>query len=122
MRYLAWLGVILVACGGPFGAPSPTPPPSPLSLVELKYRVFERIGRPWYCDPDFYPIPRADEGDLARQRVPEMQRDADTYAAILRHNGLGAAPSLTDDQLLAVYRDWKDLQRIPLEPAGPSGV
>lgn len=112
--------VALAACGGPAASPSPTP--SPLPVAELKYRVFDQIGRPWYCDPDLYPVARADEKELARQRLPEMQKDADTYAAILRHNALGAGANLTDDQLLAVYHDWKDLQRLPLDPTGPPGV
>jgi hypothetical protein len=108
---------------------SPTPVPSPLPAVELKYRVFDEVGRPWYCDSDFYPLARADERELARQRLPEMQKDADLFAAILRHNGVssavpaGAAWSPRDDQqLLAVYHDWKDLQRLSLDEAGFQGL
>lgn len=108
--------VILAACGSAAAPPSPTVAPSPLPVVELKYRVFEQVGRPWYCDPDYYPIARANEADLARQRLPEMQQDTATYAAILAHNGLAAAVPLTDEQLLAVYHDWKDLQRLELKP------
>src|SRR6266508_7046235 len=100
---LASLALVLSACGAPAVLSSPTPAPSPLPLVELRYRIFDQVGRPWYCDPDFYSIARADEKELARQRLPEMQRDADTYAAILRHNGVGAAARLSDEQLLAVY-------------------
>lgn len=123
MRYVALLVAFLTACGGRAGPPSLTPVPSALPVVELKYRVFDQVGRPWYCDPDFYPISRADEKELARQRLPEMQKDAaDTYAAILGHNALGAGANLTDDQLLAVYHDWKDLQRLPLDPTGPPGI
>lgn len=119
---MAALVLSAAACAAPGAAPSPTPAPAPLPLVELRYRVFDQVGRPWYCDPDFYPVARADETDLARQRLPEMQRDADTYAAILRHAGLTAGAPLTDDQLLAVYHDWKDLQRLALDPTGPLGV
>ncbi len=116
---LATLTLLLSACAAPAVLSSPTPAPSPLPVVELRYRIFDQVGRPWYCDSDFFPIARADEKDLARQRLPEMQRDADTYAAILRHNSLSAGTTLTDDQLLAVYHDWKDLQRLPLDPAAP---
>ncbi|HEX9437532.1 MAG TPA: Hint domain-containing protein [Candidatus Limnocylindria bacterium] len=119
---LATLTLLLSACAAPAVLSSPTPAPSPLPVVELRYRIFDQVGRPWYCDSDFFPIARADEKDLARQRLPEMQRDADTYAAILRHNSLSAGTTLTDDQLLAVYHDWKDLQRLPLDPTGPAGV
>jgi hypothetical protein len=114
--------LIAASCGGPTALATPTPTPSPLPLVELRYRVFDQVGRPWYCDPDFYPIARADEKELARQRLPEMQKDADTYAAILAHNSVTVGATLSDDQLLAVYHDWKDLQRLPLDPTGPQGV
>lgn len=120
MRWL-WVVVLIGACGPTAPAP-PAPAPTPLAAVELKYRLFEHVGRPWYCDPDFFPIARADEKDLARQRLPEMRTDAETYAAILRHSGLADGASLTDDQLLAVYHDWKDLQRLALDPTGPAGV
>jgi hypothetical protein len=122
MRYLAMLAVVVAVSCAPGVSASPTPAPSPLPVVELKYRVFEQVGRPWYCDSDFYPIARADEKDLARQRLPEMQRDADVYAAILRHNGLAAGATLTDDQLLAVYHDWKDLRALELKPTGVQGA
>lgn len=115
-RVVALVLSLLTACAGPSAAPTATP--TPLGVVELKYRVFEQIGRPWYCDPDFYPIARADERDLARERLPEMQRDAETYGAILRHTGVAPGVALTDDQLLAVYRDWKQLRALELRPVG----
>ncbi len=122
MRLLIAVALTITACAGEGVLASPTPEPSPLAVVELKYKVFDQVGRPWYCDSDFYPIARADEKTLARQRLPEMQKDADTWAAILSHNALGAGANLTDDQLLTAYHDWKDLQRLPLDPAGPAGI
>ena len=123
MRLLLATALVMAGCGGAGLLATPTPLPSPLSVVDLKFRVFGLVGRPWYCDPDFFPVARADEKDLARQRLPEMQQDAETYDAILRHNALPPAPATwTDGQLLAVYRDWKDLRALPLTPAGPPGV
>lgn len=87
-------------------------------MVELKYRVFDEVGRPWYCDPDYYPVARAEELDLARERLPEMRADAATFEAVLRHNGLASGTTFTDDQLLAVYRDWKQLRALELQPVG----
>lgn len=51
-----------------------------------------------------------------------MQKDADTWSAILGHDALGAGAALTDDQLLVAYRDWKDLRALELLPSGPAGV
>jgi hypothetical protein len=67
----------------------------------------DAAGRISFCDPDFYPIARADEGDLARAKIAEIQRDGETYAAITRR--VGADP-------LAVYRDWKALNALQLQP------
>ncbi len=97
---------LLAACGAGVAA-SPTPAPSPLPMAELKYRVMDAAGRIWFCDPDFYPVARADERDLAKQKVPEIQRDTVTYAAITARVG-------TDE--LAVYRDWKALGALQLQP------
>jgi hypothetical protein len=121
-RLIALAIVLVAACTGPGVLAPPTSPPPPLAVVELKYRVFEQVGRPWYCDSDFFPIARADEKDLARQRLPEMQKDTEVWAAILAHNALGAGVNLTDDQLLTAYHDWKDLRALELQPQGPSGA
>jgi hypothetical protein len=106
VRLLVVVGLLLSACGGNVGA-SPTPIPSPLPQAELKYRVMDAAGRIWFCDPDFYPVARADEGDLAKAKIDDIRRDTEAYAAITKRVG-------TDT--LAVYRDWKALNRLVLEP------
>ena len=106
--------LLLAACGGdPFG--SPTPAPQPLTIPQLKYRVIDDFGKPWFCDPDFYPIARADEADLARQRFPELQKDAETFSAIVARLKL-ANPAYTADEQLAIYREWKTLNALQLRP------
>ena len=57
----------LVGCGvleptAP-GEPSPTAPPlgSGLSATEIKYALIAALGEPFFCDPDYYPVARADE-------------------------------------------------------------
>lgn len=97
--------ILLASCGG-IATASPTPPP-PLPAAELKYRVMDAAGRIWFCDPDFYPIGRADERDLAHQKIASIQSDAETYAAITARVG-------ADE--LAVYREWKALNALQLQP------
>src|SRR5712691_10005838 len=101
----------------PTPAPSPTPSPAPggLTQARLKYRLVDQFGRLLFCDPDYYPVARADEGALAHERLPEIQKDAPTFSAILAHLGIAAASSYTSDQELAIYRDWKMLNAIHLE-------
>ena len=110
------LALTLAACGGGLASPTPTPSGSPLTVPQLKYRVMDQLGRPWFCDPDFYPVARADEGQQAQQKLPEIQKDAQTFAAIVEHLKLPPAPSYTADQQLAIYREWKTLNALKLEP------
>jgi hypothetical protein len=107
------IALIFAACGA--GVTTRTPSPQPLTVAQLKYRVIDELGRPFFCDPDFYPIARADEADLARQRFPELQRDADTFGAIVARLKL-TGPTYTADQQLAIYREWKTLYALPLQP------
>ena len=108
VRLLAALALLLAACGGNVGA-SPTPVPSPLPAAELKYRVMDAGGHIEFCDPDFYPIARSNEDDLAKAKIADIQKDAETYAAITKRVGTDA---------LAVYRDWKALNALALTTAG----
>jgi hypothetical protein len=104
----------------PTPTPSPTPSPAPggLTQAQLKYRLVDQFGRLLFCDPDYYPVARADEQTLAHERLPEIQRDPPTFSAILTHLGIAPAASYTKDQELAIYRDWKMLNAIHLEQVG----
>ncbi|HET8567678.1 MAG TPA: Hint domain-containing protein [Candidatus Limnocylindria bacterium] len=108
MRVALALALIAAACGGPFAAPTPTPGPA-LGPTALKLRLVAALGRPAFCDPDLYPVARADEAALAARRVPEIQRDAEAYGALVA--AVGPDP-------LAVYREWKALQTVRVEPDG----
>ena len=111
------LALALTACGGSLASPSPTPTPAPqtLTVPQLKYRVMDGLGRPWFCDPDFFPVGRGDEGQRALDKQPEIQKDADAFAAIVEHLRLRAA-QYTPDQQLAIYREWKTLNALELKP------
>jgi hypothetical protein len=135
----------LVACSGSSGTPTPqpvptptptpgitpsptpgpgvTPPPSPIpgakSTAELKYILLNQLGRPDWCDPDFYPLARDEEGKLALQHVAEIKADAEAWAAIASHLGIDPAADLTGANLLSAYRDWKVITKaIELQPNG----
>src|SRR5437867_4767713 len=102
----------------PTATPTPTPSPAPggLTQAQLKYRLVDRFGSLLFCDPDFYPIARVDEQSQADQRFPEIQKDAPTFSAILAHLGIAPAATYTSEQRLAVYREWKMLNALALEP------
>ena len=96
---LAALVVATVACG------SATPAPAvgtPLNATQLKFAVMDSVGKPVYCDPDFYPIARqGGEEANAVSTYPQIKADAETYAAIVAHEHLPSG-DLTDAQKLVV--------------------
>src|SRR5437879_840666 len=99
----------------PTTSPTPSPAPGGLTYAQLKYRLVDRFGRLLFCDPDYYPVARADEQALAHERLPGIQQDVPTFSAILSHLGIAPASTYTADQELAIYRDWKMLNALHLE-------
>jgi hypothetical protein len=104
----------------PGTSPAPSPGGSPAAseaaiyAPDLHYRLVDQVGRPLFCDPDFYPVARADEGQLATEHLAAIRSDAPTYAAILAHLGIDPATALAPDQVLAIYREWKMLRALVL--------
>jgi hypothetical protein len=111
------------ATAGPFPTPVPptlipTLPSGALSPTELKYKILERFPDFFFCDPDFYPIARAEETDLVIQRFPEIQANQEEFRSILNHNGLAGVITFTDEQKLLIYREHKKLNAINFEAVG----
>lgn len=105
----------------PFGSPGPTVGPgASLDAGDLRIVLVERFGPHWYCDPDVYPIarPSFDEGQTAIERFPDMQAEGVVFNAVVRHLGLAGTTDFSDAQKLAIYREWKMLVAIALDPAG----
>jgi hypothetical protein len=96
-------------------SPTPSPAPGGLTQAKLKYRIVDRFGPLAFCDPDYYPVARADEQALAHQRLPDIQKDVPTFEAILVHLTISTTPPYTNDQELAIYREWKMLNALRLE-------
>ncbi|MEW5990008.1 MAG: Hint domain-containing protein [Chloroflexota bacterium] len=121
---LAIVGLVaaVAACAGTAtSSPSHGPTPTlgqPLTAAELKLVLVGRFGQLWYCDPDFYPIQRQDEIEAARERWSEVVADADAFDAITSRLNLGPEGDFTDFQKLDVYRSWKVLNAIALDPIG----
>lgn len=126
MRRLAVLTVLtalVLACGGGAAAPAPSAAPTaPLNDAERKYRVVDEVGRPSFCDPDFFPVARADESELALARFLEIEADAATLSAIAAHERMVVTlqfPTVySREQKLQIYRQWKLLNAIRLGPDG----
>jgi hypothetical protein len=119
---VAIVSALVAGCGasgsasGGSPAASPAPVGSPKPAASLEYALIDRFGPPWYCDPDAYPIGR-DEEQQAIARWPEVQRDEETLNVIRARLGM-ANGAFTNAQKLAVYREWKRLGAVVLDPVG----
>jgi Hint domain-containing protein len=111
------VALVVAGCSATARSPSPTAG-APLTTAELRYRLIDTFGPLWFCDPDFHPIARADEATLAIERFGEIEADRNAFTAILAHLAIASAADVTADQKLAIYRAWKQLNAISLEPAG----
>jgi hypothetical protein len=119
------LAMVVGACS-PGSTPGPTiiPGPSggsPLSQAELRLLVIQQLGPRWYCDPDEYPVAHGSEQDRAIERWPELQAEGELTRAIATRLGINLDQSVTDAEKLAIYRQWKVAQSIPLDPIGNGG-
>ncbi len=116
--------VVSSSGGTQFPLVTPEPPTaiptleSGFSPTELKYRVLDEFPDFFFCDPDFYPVARADEGDLAKQRFSELQANQEEFQSILAHNGLSGITTFTDGQKLLIYQEHKKLNAIYFELTG----
>lgn len=99
----------------PLSATLIPPLPDGSSTTALKYRLLAEFPDFFFCDPDYYPVARADEMDLARERFPDLQANTEEFAAILAHHNLTNQTDFTDEQILLIYQDHKKLAAIPFE-------
>jgi hypothetical protein len=109
--------VVPGATPGPILEETPLASVPPIDQPALRYRLVDQLGRPLLCDPDFYPVARADEAVLAHLHLAAIRADAPTYAAIVAHLGIDPLAAPTAAQVLAIYRDWKMLRALILTNA-----
>ncbi len=104
--------VAAMACGT-------TAPGTPLNEYQLKFRIFDELGPPAFCDPDFYPVARlGGEQASALANYAQIRDNGELYSAIVAHEHLPAQPAELDDaQKLTLYRAYKKLRALVLGPA-----
>jgi len=111
-------GDVTPAPGDDF-APTPIPMLSGgQTPTELKYQLLDRYPGLFFCDPDYYPVAHDDEADLAAQRYPQIQENAEEFDAIVKHLNMAVKTIQTDDEKLAVYREHKRLAAVFFEKTG----
>jgi hypothetical protein len=111
-------GCLVPGGGGP--PPTPTSTPAPglnYTPTQLKYLLLDHYGESqfFYCDPDYYPIGRGDEAERAVTLFPEIRNETDVFSTIVARKGL--LPPYSNETKLVIYREYKKLRAIPLDPA-----
>jgi hypothetical protein len=119
----AIVGLLLAALvGGCVGAasrgPSPSPSGIPFTEAALKEALLVRFGSLVYCDPDFYPVARADEAVSALEHLAAMRADSAAWTAIAARFGFDPGSTPSGHELLAAYRDWKMSRALSLTKSG----
>ena len=114
------LALVLAACTGAATGTPPPASPTPGSSADvaspgaLKEALLARFGDLAYCDPDQYPVARADENAAAREHLAEMRSDPSTWDAIAKKVGFDASTTPSGDILVAAYRHWKMVRALEL--------
>jgi len=116
--FLLVFTIFIAGCLAPGGGGPPPTPTATYTQAELKYLLLDHYveDRFFYCDPDYYPVARDDEQERAIAAFPAIKNDTEVFAAITTR--LGLHPPYSEDAKLAIYREYKKLRAIPLEPAG----
>jgi hypothetical protein len=98
-------------------SPSPAVKIEVISFPDLRYRLMERFGPVFFCDPDSYPVARSDREQAIRS-FPDIVKDTPTFRAMAKHLSLDKVAEFSDDQKVLLYREYKRLRAIKLETQG----
>ncbi len=113
------LAALVAGCTGAASrSPSASTGGSPLNEPAAKEALLVRFGSLVYCDPDFYPVARADEASAAAEHLAAMRADTAAWAAVAAHRRFDPTSTPSGDVLLAAYRDWKMLRALALTTSG----
>lgn len=88
-----------------------------ISFPDLRYRLMERFGPAFFCDPDSYPVARSDREQAIRS-FPDIVKDTPAFRAMAKHLGSDKVAEFSDDQKVLLYREYKRLRAIKLEAQG----
>ena len=116
--------LLLLSLAGCTGIAATAPPPGatvepgpPMTEGEARLFLIGKLGPPWYCDPDAFPVAR-DEQQSAIERYAEVVAEAGLFAALAASLNIGLVGPHTAAEKLALYRAWKPARAIALERIG----
>jgi hypothetical protein len=88
-----------------------------ITFPDLRYRLMERFGPVFFCDPDDYPGARSDREQAIRS-FPDMVKDTPAFRVMAKHLGVDQVAEFSGDQKVLLYREYKRLRAIKLEAQG----
>ena len=101
--------------------PSPTASPSPSagSLASLRYAVLASVGGVvQFCDRDYYPVGSEEREMQNAEAYVANPPDRQEFDVILQHMGLSGTVVFSQEQKLAVYREYKRINAVVLDAEG----
>jgi hypothetical protein len=114
------LAGVAVLAGTALSAWPPTPRPSErsqMSPTDLRYRLIDVFGEPFYCDPDMYPVASGVLPAEVHRRVLDLRTsNSEMFRGITAYLGIADPTVLTDEQVSQIYGEFKRLAAVQLEP------
>jgi hypothetical protein len=99
---------VVSACGS--GTSSTAAPTPVYSQYQLKYLLIQKYPDVFWCDPDYYPVNReGQEQTNSLEQFSAISSNLPEFRAILEHLNMPVKTDYSDQEKLAVYREFKKL-------------
>lgn len=93
-------------------------PTTPVGAPDLKYKLIEQFGAPFFCDLDKWPVARPEE-PRAKEWLSQADLSDPEFKAMSSHLNLQKpADHLQESEILSLYREHKMLQSVTVEGSG----
>lgn len=90
----------------------------PAGTAQLKYRLIDQFGSPFFCDKDLWPVARPEQ-PRAEEWFSQADLAGQEFKVISNHLKLEKpADHMQAEDILSLYREHKRLQAITVEGSG----
>jgi len=94
---------ILIGCGGTTNLITYSP-------TELKYRLIDKFGEPFYCDPYQYPIAReGQEEQDALAQFASIRSNQEEFSVIIKKLNIAEKTDYTTGEKIIIFREYNKL-------------
>jgi hypothetical protein len=102
--------LVIVTLGLLVGCSGSSVPPVTYTTTELKYKLIDEFGEPFYCNPYEFPIgrPGQEEQDAIAQ-FPIIMSQPEEFTAITERLGLAGTTDFTTEDKVLIFREYLKL-------------